>query len=96
MDNDIQAGAVLAVPPKCAVRDSVMDYLKEYFIGYILPSFARHKLPVTPSSTIASWSPAGAELSNVYRCGLVRLWRRIAVRINSAPSLNCVLVIATQ
>jgi hypothetical protein len=24
------------------------------------------------------------------------LWRRIAVRINSAPSLNCVLVIATQ
>jgi hypothetical protein len=24
------------------------------------------------------------------------LWRRIAARINSAPSLNCVLVIATQ
>ena len=31
-----------------------------------------------------------------YLSGLVRLWRRIAARINSAPSLNCVLVIATR
>jgi hypothetical protein len=32
MDNDIQAGTVLAVPPKCAVRDNVMDQLPNVLI----------------------------------------------------------------
>ena len=62
---------------------------------YILPSLASHKLPVTPSSTTVSRG-AWAELSYVYRCGLVRLWRRIDAKITSTPSLKYVLVIATQ
>ena len=32
MDNGIQAGTVLAVPPKCAVRDNVMDQLPNVLI----------------------------------------------------------------
>ena len=72
-----------AVPPKCAVRGY------SYGTSDILPPSATHTFPVTPSITVVPEPP-------VYLSGLVRLWRRIAVRINSAPSLNCVLVIATQ
>ena len=63
-----------------------MDY--SYGTGFHLPVEATHAFPVTPSSIVP-------ELY-VNRSGLVRLWRRIAVRINSAPSLNFVLVIATR
>ena len=94
---------MLAVPPKCAVRDGVMDYFASGVndfgcdlangTRYILPSFATHNLPVAVSSTV-TWE--GELAVNLYRFGLVRLWRRIAAKINSAPSLNCVLVIATQ
>ena len=82
----VKAGEVLAVPPKCAVN--------HLSIHCDSPSTKANPqvLPVTWSIfTLESPSPC-----KEYRCGLVRLWRRIAASINSAPSLNCVLVIATQ
>ncbi len=74
-------------PPKCAVRGDAIGY--SYGIGDNLPSLTTHTFPVTPST-----STDGEPI--LYRSGLVRLYRRIAAKINSAPSLNCVLVIATQ
>ena len=85
---------------KCAVRDSVMDYLCDITNQCFLPSMAsvyRQVLPVIRSTFTILVVPNVTPVScKEYRSGLVRLWRKIAVRINSAPSLNCVLVIATQ
>ena len=85
--------------PKCAVRDDVMDYscgiasqtFTERPVGALVAEVLNSQvLPVMRSNLIRLF-----EVTK-YRSGLVRLWRRIVVRINSAPSLNCVLVIATQ
>ena len=86
------------VSHKCAVRDGVMYYNSgRPAIGPLLGSGPRqpevptwYVLPVTPSIRICVSAAA------LYRSGLVRLLRRIAAKITSAPSLNCVLVIATQ
>ena len=74
---------LLAVPRRYAV----MDY--SYRNGFNTPSVATHTFPVTPSITVFPEPP-------VYLSGLVRLWRRIAARINSAPRLKCVLDITIQ
>jgi hypothetical protein len=68
-------------------RGAMRDY--SCGISFHLPLCAFHVFPVMPST-----SNTGETI--LYRSGLVRLYRRIAVRINSAPSLNCVLVIANR
>ena len=52
------------------------------------PATPRHTFPVTPS-VMVTLSPACIE---VYRFGLVRLYKRIAAKMAATPSLNCVLV----
>jgi hypothetical protein len=88
----------MAVPPTGAVRECVMGYNSgRPAIGRLLGRGPRQPvvpvwyiLPVTPSIRICVSAAA------LYRSGLVRLLRRIAAKITSTPSLNCVLVIATQ
>jgi hypothetical protein len=85
---------VLAVPPKCAVSQSCPSLVSIVGIGFdSMPAGPnRHILPVTRSSITFEDDTFPRE----YRSGLVRLLRRIAAKITSAPSLNCVLVIATR
>jgi hypothetical protein len=82
---------VLAVPPTGAVRDYLCgdsSHTQSWSIGRYT-----QVLPVMPSIFNEGFDE---RVTIVYRSVLVRLWRRIAVRINSAPSLNCVLVIANR
>jgi len=63
-----------------------MNYLPTLI--HSVPGVAVHTLPVTPSVTI-TLAPVCIE---VYRFGLVRLYRRIAAKMAATLSLNCVLV----
>ena len=52
------------------------------------PTTPRHTFPVTPSVTVTR--PV-SDTIEVYRLGLVRLFRRITAKIAATPSLKCVL-----
>ena len=72
-----------------------MDYLPEGIHSALaLPEALNFQvLPVMPS-VFNGIEPL--DWTTEYLFGLVKLWRRIAAKITSTPSLNCVLVIATR
>jgi len=59
-----------------------------------------HIFPVIPSTSlygeVALSLPSVVVSTKVYRFGLVILYRRIAAKIATTPSLNCVLVILRE